>query len=128
MYTIRSHYGPQHYSILNILIYLITVYITVLIINMNFIIRYFNSYCKRNGIPLSATLLYLKNVFYWPEDDRLRSKYVAVMWPECIYFITVMIYCCVLTVCNILHKFVWEFTLALGAASLPAGTRTNSVS
>ena len=40
----------------------------ILIINRNFIIYYFNSYCKRNGIPLSATLLYLKNVLYWPED------------------------------------------------------------
>jgi len=30
------------------------------------------------------TLLYLKNVLYGPEDDRLRSKHVAVMWPECI--------------------------------------------
>ena len=28
---------------------------------------------------LSATLLYLKNILYWPEDDRLRSKHVAVM-------------------------------------------------
>jgi len=35
---------------------------------------------------LSATLLYLKNVLYWPEDDRLRSKHVAVMWPDCIYY------------------------------------------
>jgi len=25
------------------------------------------------------TLLYLKNVLYWPEDDLLRSKHVAVM-------------------------------------------------
>ena len=40
---------------------------------------YINSYCKRNGIPLSATLLYRTNVLYWPEDDRLQSKHVAVM-------------------------------------------------
>jgi len=39
------------------LIYLITVYFNVLVINKNFIIRYFNSYCKRNGIPLSAHLI-----------------------------------------------------------------------
>jgi len=64
---------------LQILIDLITAYLIVLIINRNFIIHYFNSYCKRNGIPLTATLLYLKNVLYWPEDDRLRSKHVAVM-------------------------------------------------
>ena len=60
---------------------------------MYLIMHYFNSYCKRNGIPLGATLLYLKNVIYWPEHDRLRSKHVAVMWPDCIYFITVMMYC-----------------------------------
>ena len=47
--------------------------------NMNLVIHYFNSYCKRNGMPLSATLLYLKNVLFWPEDDRLRSKHVAIM-------------------------------------------------
>ena len=58
--------------------------------------HYCSSYCKRNGIPLNDTLLYLKNVLYWPKDDRLRSKHVAVTWPDCIYFITVMIYCCVL--------------------------------
>jgi len=46
---------------------------------MNSITHYFNPYCKRNGIPSSVTLLYLKNVVYWPEDDRLRSKHVAVM-------------------------------------------------
>ena len=51
----------------------------ILIINRNFITHYFNSYCKRNGIPLSATLLYLKNVLYWPEGGRLRSKHVVVM-------------------------------------------------
>jgi hypothetical protein len=84
---------------------LITVYLTVLNINRNCITHYFNSYCKWNGIPLSATLLYLKNVLYWPEDDRLRSKHVAVTWPDCIvYFITVMIYCCVLKVYNTLYK------------------------
>ena len=37
--------------------------------------------------------------------DCKRSKHVAVMWPKCIYFITVMIYCCVLTVYNTIHKF-----------------------
>jgi len=41
--------------------------------------HYFNFYCKRNGIPMSATLLYHKNVLYWPEDDRLQSKHVAIM-------------------------------------------------
>jgi len=39
-----------------------------------------------------------------PEDDRLRSKHVAIMWPECIYNITVLIYSCVLTECNTLYK------------------------
>ena len=50
------------------------------------------------------TLLYLKNVIYWPEDDRLRSKYVVIMWPECIYNITALIYSCVLTEYNTLYK------------------------
>ena len=49
------------------------------------------------------TLLYLKNVPYCPEDDRLRSKHVAIMWPECICNITVLIYCCVLAVYNTLY-------------------------
>ena len=31
------------------------------------------------------TLLYLKIFLYWPEDERLRSKHVAIMRPECIY-------------------------------------------
>jgi len=52
------------------------------------------------------TLLYLKNVLYWPEDGRLRSKHVAIMWPECIYNITVLIHGCVLTEYNTLYKFV----------------------
>ena len=30
----------------------------------------------------------------------------AVMWPDCIYNITELIYCCVLTVFNTLYKFV----------------------
>ena len=48
------------------------------------------------------TLLYLQNVLYWPEDGRLRSKHVAIMWPECIYNITVLIYnSCVLTEYNL---------------------------
>jgi len=51
-------------------------------------------------------LLYLKNILYWPEDDRLRSKHVAVMWPDSTYYITLLKYCCVLTVHNTLYKFV----------------------
>jgi hypothetical protein len=52
------------------------------------------------------TLLYFKNVLYWPEDDRLRSKHVAVMWHDCVHYITVPIYCCVLTGYNTLYEFV----------------------
>jgi len=52
------------------------------------------------------TLLYLKSVLYWPEDDRLRSKHAAIMWSEFIYNITLLIYCCVLTEHNTLCKFV----------------------
>ena len=44
-----------------------------------------------------------------PEDDRLRSKHVAVIWSNCVYCIAVLIYCCVLTVYNTLYKRV--FTL-----------------
>ena len=36
----------------------------------------------------------------------LRSKHVAIMGPECICNITVLIYCCVLTKYNTLSKFV----------------------
>ena len=37
-------------------------------------------HCKRDGIPLSNTFLYLKqNVLYWPVDDRLWSKHVATV-------------------------------------------------
>ena len=38
------------------------------------------------------TVLYLKNVVYWTEDDRLRSKHVAVMRPDCICNVTSLIY------------------------------------
>jgi len=41
----------------------------------------------------SAILLCLKNVLYWPEDDRLRSKHVAVMGPDCIYHCTDILMC-----------------------------------
>jgi len=52
----------------------------VLIVNRNFFIHYFIFHCKRNGISLSTTLLYLKqNVLYWPDDDRLWSKHVAIV-------------------------------------------------
>ena len=41
---------------------------------------YFILHCKRNGILLSNIFLYLKqNVLYWPDDDRLHSKHVAIM-------------------------------------------------
>jgi len=71
---------------------------------MNFILRYFNLTVNEMGSHWVLALLYLKNVLYWPEDDRLRSEHVAVMWLLCIYYITVLIYCCVLTVCNTLYK------------------------
>ena len=72
-----------------LLIYYIAAYCNVLVINKNFNTRYFNFYCKQNGISLSDNLLYLQNVLYWPEDDRLRSKHVAVMWHDCVYNIIV---------------------------------------
>ena len=102
--VLASILRPKTINILKILIYLFNVYLIVLIVNKNSIIHYFNSYCKRNRIQISATYLYLKNVLCCPEDDRLRSKHLAVMWHDCIYFISVMIYCCVLTVYSILYK------------------------
>jgi len=92
---------PEQHSALKILIHILPSKLIVLIMNRNFIIHYFKFCCKRNGIPLSATLLYLNN---WPEDDRLRSKHVATMWPNCIYCITVLIYYCILRVCNTSHE------------------------
>jgi len=56
-----------------------------------------------NGHLHANEELFLRHVLHWPEDDRLRSKYVAVMWPDCIYYIIVLMYCTVLTVYNILY-------------------------
>jgi hypothetical protein len=45
------------------------------------------------------------------------------MWPDCIYFITVMIYCCVLMVYNTLYPMHWlpmeeiNFTIKLSWAT-----------
>ena len=58
------------------------------------------------GTHWVLTLFYLKNIRCWPKDDRSRSKHVAVMWPDCVHYITVLIYCCVLTVYNTLYKFL----------------------
>jgi len=58
---------------------LTSVYFNILVTNKNFIICYFKFYCKRNGIPLSSHFIVPYNVIYWPEDDRLRSKHVAIM-------------------------------------------------
>jgi len=60
------------------------------------------------------SLLYLINVLHYPEDDRLRSKHVATMWPECMYYVSVLIYCCVLAGYNILYKFVTAQLVGLG--------------
>ena len=49
-------------------------------------------------VPQKCSLL----AWRWP----FRSKHVTVMWPDCIYNITALIYCCVLTVYNTLYKFV----------------------
>jgi len=88
------------------------------------VIHHFNSYCKRNGIPLSATLLYLRNALYWHEDDRLRSKNVAVMWPDCIYFITVMI-------CFVYWRYIMHYTNLLihnGMASVKSKEESGNTS
>jgi len=58
-------------------------------------------------IPLSATLLYRKQCsllpWRWPFTVETCSRNVTWL---CIYYITVLIYCCVLTVYNALYKFV----------------------
>ena len=70
--TTTQHFEDQY----------LLVYCLILIVNRNLFIHYFIFHCKRNGIPLSTTLLYFKqNVFYWPDDDRLRSKHVAIVKP-----------------------------------------------
>jgi len=47
---------------------------------MNFILHYFNFCCKTKLDPTECYfIILLKNVLYWPEDDRLRSKHVVVM-------------------------------------------------
>jgi len=66
---------------------------------------------REMGSHWVLTLLYLKNIPYWPEDDRLRSKHVAIIWPECICNIAVLIYNCVLTECNTLYKLSGWFLL-----------------
>ena len=78
---VSTQWDPTSFTVKvkGLLIYMITVYFNVLVINSNFIIDYFNFYCKRNGAPLSAHLIYLKNILYGPEDDRLRSKHVTIM-------------------------------------------------
>jgi len=65
-------------------------------------------FLKVHSMGSRWVLLYftLTNVLHWSEDDRLRSKHVDVMWLDCIYYITVLIYCCVLTAYNALYKCV----------------------
>ena len=85
---------------------------------------------KRIGIPSSATLLYLKNVLFWPEDDRLRSKYVAVMWPDCIYYNTLLKYSCVLTVYNtypMVQSSSWEANWFAASQEIPRISRNPKV-
>ena len=53
------------------------------------------------GIYCQYTTIY----HYSDKTYTIRSHY-AVMWPDCTYYITVLLYCCVLTVYNTLYKFV----------------------
>jgi len=89
-----------------LLIFLIAVYFNVLVINKSSSYDILTFTVNEMGPHWVLTLLYLKNVLYWPEDDRLRSKHIATMWPECIYNITVLIYSCVLMEYNALYKSV----------------------
>ena len=114
VYTVRSHYVYMFrpYTVIfmpveNIFCY----YPTGWLLSNSYLVR-ISSYVtltftvNEMGSHWLLTLLYRnnKNVLYWPEDDRLRSKYVAVIWPDCIHNITVLIYCCVLTEYNTLYK------------------------
>ena len=68
-----------------------TVYFNVLVRISSHVILTFT--VNEMGSPLSAHfIVHLKNVLYWPEDDRLRSKHVAVMWPDTIYIISLYWY------------------------------------
>ena len=49
-------------------------------------------------------LLYLNIVLNWPEDGRLRPKYVA-KYNLIVIIASCLDICCVLTVHNILYKF-----------------------
>ena len=86
IYTVRSHYG-----------------------NM---LRPYNGHLQANREhtqnkvstqwdPIECSLYYTLKMF--PIGLKMTviwSKHVAVMWPDCIYNITVLIYCCVLTEYN----------------------------
>jgi len=41
------------------------------------------------------------------------------MWPNCIFYITVLLYCCVMTVCNTLYKKQW----LINSSPIFAGTQ-----
>ena len=70
----------RHFEDLYLLVY--SLILIVLIVNRNFFIQHFIFHCKRNGIPLSTTFLYLKqNVLYWPDDNRLWPKHTAIVKP-----------------------------------------------
>ena len=51
------------------------------------------------GPLLVVTLFYLKNILYWPDDDRLTVETCChnVPWVYIYIYITVLIYSCVLT-------------------------------
>ena len=82
-----------HFEDIYLLVYRLI--LILLIVNRDFSIHYFIFHCKRSGIPLSTAFLYLKqNVLYWPDDDRVRSKHVAMcnILHTLYYYIDVVVY------------------------------------
>ena len=62
-------------------------------------------YCKKMVIGNELVELEVIIIYVCDYDGITFLSRFAVMWPDCIYFITVMIYCCVLTVYNTLYIF-----------------------
>ena len=73
---------PRQYSNLRLLTYLITVYFKMLVIYKNIIIRYFNFYCKRNGIPLSAYIIVPSkcSLLAWRWPFTVETCFHNVIW------------------------------------------------
>ena len=68
--------------------YLVTVYFNVLFINKYFILRYLNSYCKRNGIPLSGHIFLYLNEFSICPKITVYGRNMLLQCDLSLYIIT----------------------------------------